>query len=270
MPSIPEYTARETTFAPSPVGASAWEQAGRRIGPLYNEAATFREQQGRLAAEAQKQKMWPFDILRLYQIQATAQAKAAANAPRTGFKVLDKPGATGSANDFDQPEALNSGWTPGYNDLGQVSRGAAALGNAVSDGGYGVAGPSRAKGGGVPPAADPAGGSDYTLYQGQFVSSAYGQKLDAEARANDAKELNKYGTNLSDYYSQYYGYQPVPEGNKDPSQGPAGNPVPNMTVPGYAPSTATGGYGGYEAQPGFFQSLGNWITGGSSDATGDQ
>lgn len=231
MATIPEYFSRENTINPSATGASAWEQAGRRIGPLYNEAASFRERQGRLAASAERQKLWPFDILRLYQIQATAAAQRAAAADRSGFRVQSGRGATGNASDFG-PQA--TGEVLGrFDDLGQVARGAAALASAVSDGGYGVAGSSRGGGGGRGAGAAPSDGTggEYTLYQGQFVSSEYGRRIDAESRAKADERMNNYGRDLSDYYQEYYGYRPVPAGNQDPSQGTPGNPVSNMSPP---------------------------------------
>ena len=237
--NIPEYFAPNSDINPSSTGASSWEQTGRRLAPLYNEAAQFQTREGKLAAEAEKQKMWPFDILRLYQIRATQAAK---NAPgQGGFQVK---GGGGNASDLSAPiEHPGDGWSPGFNDLGQVSRGAAALGNAMSDGGYSAAGTPRARSGAPAPdnSSLPAG-PEYTLYQGQFITMGDQRKIDAQARGDQATYMNDYGSKLSDYYQQYYGYQSngqAPEGT-----GPVSNMNPNNPSVNYNPPASTGYWSG--------------------------
>lgn len=48
MPNIREYTAKNNTLRPSDLGYSAFETAGRRIGPLYNQAAQDQKEEGQL------------------------------------------------------------------------------------------------------------------------------------------------------------------------------------------------------------------------------
>jgi hypothetical protein len=243
MPSIPEYFAREDKLNPSSTGSSAFEQSGRRLGPLFNEAAQFKVREGNLAAQAYKQKMWPFDILRLYQIQASEAAKDSGG---TSFRVANRPGATGNASDFDVPRYLTDGWTPGYDGVDQVSRGASALGNALRDGGYSVAQPQgRPK----QPAPDGpsggGGGGDYSLFQGEFVSGADQRKLDQQYRADrDTSVRNTTNdlVNVKDYWSQYYGAG-NPGGAYDPNtnqpvsvgSGPIPPPIPDQPSSGGFP-----------------------------------
>lgn len=249
MPSIPEYTAPNFDLNPSAVGASAWEQAGRRLGPLYNEAATFQQRQGAIAAQAEKQKMWPFDIQALYArraVEDAASAKAQVDRNTVNIRVANG----GRTRDpFAESRALNDGWTPGYNDLGQVSRGAAALGQAVADGGYGVA---KGKPGAPGAPAGGGGGEDYTLLNGQFVSASDARKIDATDRAAASDYYKKYGEGIGDYYSRYYGYAPNPDATENVGTGIRGpsnmNPY-SGTTSNYNPP-----------QPGgFWQGIQNFI-----------
>lgn len=281
MPAIPEYFAPNSDLNPSAVGASAWEQAGRRIGPLFNEAATFKQREGALAAQAEKEKMWPFDIQALYSRRAVEDA--AANKAQADHNTVNLRVANGgrTRDPFAESHALNDGWTPGYNDLGQVSRGAAALGQAVSDGGYGVA-----KGKPAAPGAPAGGGGfgeDYTLLNGQFVSASDARKIDAQERAKADDWYKSYGENLGDYYSRYYGYAPSDDtsrenqqGGYSPSFGGTGgrsnmNPYsPSPTVLPYGREPAYGG-ATYNQNPpagggGFWQGIKDFI--GHSSAAG--
>src|SRR5476649_2491611 len=98
MANIKTYTAPLESLTESDKGGQAWSQAGRRLGPLYNEAAQFTREAGKLAAD-NKAQLWPFDILELYQKQA---AEAAKNTPRWnagrnqgGLGELGSPGLGG-------------------------------------------------------------------------------------------------------------------------------------------------------------------------------
>ena len=68
MPKIVQYTAPETKITPSDLGFSAWETAGRRIGPLYNEAAEDIKTGGQLQAKEIENQGWvlPFDRFRKF------------------------------------------------------------------------------------------------------------------------------------------------------------------------------------------------------------
>lgn len=55
MPNIREYVAPNTKLNPDEKGYAAWETAGRRIGPLYNQAAQDVEKQGKLTAQEANQ-----------------------------------------------------------------------------------------------------------------------------------------------------------------------------------------------------------------------
>lgn len=256
MPTIPEYYAPNTDLNPSATGVSAWEQAGRRIGPLYNEAATFKQREGALAAQAERQKMWPFDILQLYA-RRDAEDAAGRQAQKDRNTVNIRVANGGRASSLfaaDNPGAR-------YNDLGQVSRGAAAIGQAVSDGGYGAA---KGKPGGAPPSSGGGFGDEYTLLNGQFVSAADARRIEAQDRADAAKYYGDYGSKLSDYYQQYYGYKP----NGQTPTAEEGRPVSNMypapsSLAAPVPQTETGGYGGYSSPTGMFDRLRSWISNGT-------
>ena len=67
MPRIPEYFAPDRTLRPSDTGFSAFETAGRRIGPLYREAGQDMARIGELQRQGIEARRWPFDILALEQ-----------------------------------------------------------------------------------------------------------------------------------------------------------------------------------------------------------
>src|ERR1700693_5060663 len=89
MPNIKTYTAPIENLTESPRGSAAWTQAGRRLGPLYNEAAQFAREAGKLAAN-NKAELWPFSILELYQKNAAAEA-AASSKKAGGVKIAGGP-----------------------------------------------------------------------------------------------------------------------------------------------------------------------------------
>jgi hypothetical protein len=88
MPRLPEYDAPSRELAPSDKGANAFEQAGRRIGPAYNEAATLTREKGAVASDLIKQRRWPFDAQELYHsLDLIERAKAKTEGGGVGFKV---------------------------------------------------------------------------------------------------------------------------------------------------------------------------------------
>lgn len=65
MPNIHSYAPDPGTFRPSPEGISAWETAGRRLGPMYREAAEEILKTASLKERTLKQNLWPWNILEL-------------------------------------------------------------------------------------------------------------------------------------------------------------------------------------------------------------
>ena len=118
MPNIKTYDAPAFNLTESDKGGQAWSQAGRRLGPLYNEAAQFAREAGKLAAD-NKAQLWPFDILELYQKQAAAAAKGG------GVRVRGSIDPNSTFGDVRFPDLAQAN--------GQVSQGAAALGQALND-----------------------------------------------------------------------------------------------------------------------------------------
>src|SRR5712691_4758837 len=80
MPRIAEYTAPTENLTESTRGSQAWEQAGRRIGPIFNEAAQFQKEQGAIEAQRIKNLTWPYDILKLQEAQAATAANKGGSA----------------------------------------------------------------------------------------------------------------------------------------------------------------------------------------------
>ena len=194
MAKITQYVAPHKVPAESTRGVSAWEQAGRRLGPLYNEAASFEKEigkndieAGKYAAEGIKEKAWPFDIGELYDKQAKAG----------GFNVK----VSGGSDSWNA--LLNGGRTPVYGDeaqdaVKQISNGAAALGKSLSDGGYAVA--TRA------PAAPLQ-----TLVMGSLVNVSDAAKtaaqINRETAANNAATLDPL-VNMENYWTKMQGGNP--------------------------------------------------------------
>ncbi len=123
MPRIAQYTAPIEKLTESTRGTAAFEQAGRRLGPLYNEAATFEKQQGADTAQEIKDQEWPFDIAKLLAAQ-----NAGSRISWHGKGIGEDTSAIGGSY-IGLPD--NSG-----DPANQISRGAGALGSALSDGGY--------------------------------------------------------------------------------------------------------------------------------------
>jgi len=133
MPKIVEYTAPTTNLTESTRGTQAWEQAGRRLGPLYNEAATFEKQQGADLAQEIKDQEWPFDI-----------AKLLAEQNKGGFHIGGRgigedASAIGGNTRIGLPDNSGQAILDGVHATAQISRGMGALGRALNDGGYRLA-----------------------------------------------------------------------------------------------------------------------------------
>src|SRR5579884_1604636 len=64
MPKIPVYDATQDKISPSDLGFTAYETAGRRLGPLYDRAAEAIKEGGVLAAEEIKDSDWPLAFAR--------------------------------------------------------------------------------------------------------------------------------------------------------------------------------------------------------------
>lgn len=115
MAKIPVYVEPDREIHPEEKGFSAFETAGRRVGPAYNEAASLVRDQGRLTATIYKERMWPFDILDLYQQQAK-----------------DNPQPTGGINVRSGGGADNNPFGFGATGLGRVGNVAAAMANDMT------------------------------------------------------------------------------------------------------------------------------------------
>ena len=231
MPKITQYVAPTKAGVESTRGVSAFEQAGRRLGPLYNEAATFEKEEGKnaieegkYAAEAIKEKAWPFDIGELYDKKPTG-----------GFNLK----TTGGGDDWNA--LRNGGRTPVYGDdaqaaTQQISRGAAALGTSLSDGGYALA--TRT------PAANVQ-----TLVMGQLVNvddaSKTAAAINSATSANNAANLDPT-TQMDNYWTKYNGGNPYATDQSQVStQGPqtdfggGGVAFPNSPSGGSTPGDLT-------------------------------
>lgn len=205
--NIAEYVAPTVKLSMSPVGTAAWETAGRRIGPQYNEAASETKAAGEAQAQGYKALMWPYDILKLYEDYAKEPS-----APTRGISNRLGGGAVGT-------RAPGSSYSPA--DHQQVSRGMGALGSALSDGGYQLArgtGSGRSDPGylasfgphgetyvdGVPVVQDANGNPVYTVSSAaQKALQQYNQALDKyeQQYTDQAVETQKYWT-------RYYGGDP--------------------------------------------------------------
>lgn len=168
MPRITPYVAPVGNVSESTRGDAAWEQAGRRLGPLYNEAAQFQRQEGALAAQGIKQKIWPYDIARLLETQGHSGGGGGGRLRGGSSSTLaDRGTSTGRIGLPDNGGAVN-----------QIMHGAGALGRALGDGGYQLA-----------TAKEP---EDMTLEGGRLVTSDQSRKI-----------LNEYNTMLDKRSSEY-------------------------------------------------------------------
>lgn len=235
MANIKTYTAAPFSLTESDKGGQAWSQAGRRLGPFYNEAAQFTREAGKLAAD-NKAQLWPFDIVELYQKNA---ARAAAAAGGSGFRVRAGGDRGGSAvSDF-----ANERFPDLAQANGQISTGSAALGRSLADGGQAVSQKPRQQDPNQPPSAG-GSGEDMVLDQGNLVTASAARKSMAEYNNSVATEMDAYrnnAVNSQGYWNNYYGtYGPGGRGTTvDPTVDRTG---PNPPAPSLPPD-AGGGWG---------------------------
>lgn len=127
MPKIREYAPSIPRLNPSDRALAAWETAGRRVGPLYNEAAQDIKDAGRARGDMERMKTWPFDIyaLREYNAPKVSETSSTTTTERgtaatSGFNV-GRAARTdgrwlgdGPANGVIDPRSYN---TPAYTDI---------------------------------------------------------------------------------------------------------------------------------------------------------
>jgi hypothetical protein len=168
MPRLPEYDAPSRELAPSDKGANAFEQAGRRIGPAYNEAATLTREQGAVASDLIKQRRWPFDAQELYHsLDLIERAKAkTAEGGGVGFKV---EGGTGGRGGSDSGILSDSGGSDRSGGKGHKSKSGADVGGmSIAAAGLGRLAGAMAKGNQYRNSViDPVSGLDLSLPQNQ-------------------------------------------------------------------------------------------------------
>lgn len=85
MPNIPTYRAPDVRLNAADRGYQAFETAGRRVGPLLNQAASDEREQGALIARGIRNRIWPFDILALYERRRAEEDDAPDSG--SGFQV---------------------------------------------------------------------------------------------------------------------------------------------------------------------------------------
>jgi len=205
MPRIAQYTAPIEKLVESTRGTAAFEQAGRRLGPLYNEAATFQKQQGEAQAQQIKDQAWPFDIAKLLASQ------------NHGFHI----GGRGVGEDKSALSGSHIGLPDNSGD--QIVNGIGALGAALRDGGYAMAGSAKA-----PPIMTENGGNLVTLAEDTKLDGLYNTELkgltDAAIQAQQGGPVKgvdtgtitpvDYGGNgAADAYPGYGNYGPNDQGD---------------------------------------------------------
>lgn len=117
MARIVEYDAPNTKLTPSNEGYSAWETAGRRIGPLLNSAAQDVRAEGKLAGQEVKDQRWPLAFLAL-----------AKTPPITSINVRVAGGVNPLQDSIDRQNTLEQ-----YQTIGSVGAGAANIGGLFND-----------------------------------------------------------------------------------------------------------------------------------------
>lgn len=80
MPRIQRYDAKDEKLTPDSKGYEAFETAGRRIGPLYNQAAQDVEKGGELQAQGIKASGWPLEFDRFRPSTVSIRFDSAKNA----------------------------------------------------------------------------------------------------------------------------------------------------------------------------------------------
>lgn len=234
MARVIQYVAPNASLAESPRAATAWEQAGRRLGPLANESAQFQREAGTAQAQGIKQQAWPFDIARLYE------ERAAAATTQTGGTTRLRGGRAGA--DHSAVSGSHIGLPDNSSDLaglGQISRGAGALGRALRDGGLALADRT---------------GEAMTLENGELVSSSQAKKLFAELNSKldkDTSDNTKELVNTRDWWTRY---------NMSDPQGMYQTNQSQTSSQSYESSLSAPPVPG-EPEKGFWSDLSNWIGG---------
>lgn len=224
MANIKTYEAPQTNLTESTRGSAAWSQAGRRLGPLANEAAQFTRQAGALAAD-NKAELWPFDIMELYQ----RKADAAAGRPSGGGGGSPRGRAPGTGR---APSGRESPTDPNS----QISNGSGALGRAMGGGGGGGQG-------GKP--REP--GENYTIDQGDIVPMSVDRRFFREYQDATGKAVGEWtdeAIKTQDYWTRYQGS----DTRQTNQSGTAwavdqyGNPTSNSGAEQPPPIPSTSGY----------------------------
>ncbi len=289
MANIRTYDAPNFSLTESDKGGQAWSQAGRRLGPLYNEAAQFTREAGKLNAD-NKAQLWPFDILELYQrhaaeVAAAEAAKAAGGGgggggggrPRRGGGGGGGGGGEGGGGEGGGGEG-GGGGSPN----GQISRGAGALGDALNDGGQAMSRRPQQARPGAPP-------EPMVLEGGNLVTRSASQKAFQQYQADKKEKVDQWtddAVNTRNYWTRYNGGDPSQTNQGGTSStgpqsdfGGGGTPPPSGTFDtnqpyGPGPIQPTTEYGPYAAPStgGFFSglasSIGNAFSGGGGDSGG--
>src|SRR5712691_4830964 len=93
MAKIVQYNAPTEALSESTRGMAAWEQAGRRLGPLFNEQAKFQQEQGAIEAQRIKDLAWPYDFVKMEEARA---ARTTGGGGGVGWKVTDPHAGRGT------------------------------------------------------------------------------------------------------------------------------------------------------------------------------
>jgi hypothetical protein len=251
---IAEYLAPNERLTPSNEGFSAFETAGRRIGPLYNQQAQDIKEEGRLKAqEIEDLSRWPFDILNLRNDVAQAQADKLS---KVGVRI----GSVREGYDAFSDTGMDS-----YGSMRQISRGAPVMAatarQLISPQSFNQPGATT-----FDPNAVTTGPS-YTLQNGQFV-----KVNNQDPNAAYAKENNQLADNINvqaanDWYAQnsYGGTSPGSYGGGPNATDP--NLAQNYGGPNDTTGAALSGdnstYPSNTSSPGVLSSVVNWATGGT-------
>jgi hypothetical protein len=229
MPRIAQYNAPTEALTESTRGAAAFEQAGRRLGPLYNEAATFEKEQGTAAAQGITQSLWPYNIARLLATQNNSG----------GFNVR----VSGANRGIPQSKiGLPDNSTDATD---QISKGAGALGNALRDGGYTLA---TAKPGDI---LTEEGGRLITQKQSQDLFNKYNTMLD-----DRGTEYMKQMDATQAFWQKYNNTSPyATDQSNNSSTGPntdfaGGSPAPSGAGYYSQDTTSTGAWSGLSSSIG--------------------
>ncbi len=131
MARIQTFTAPRTRLDPSDRPQAAWETAGRRVGPLFNEVGQTLREVARAEGATLKGRIWPYDIAALNAASERAVAAGAgAGGGGIGSKIRGSFGNQwGSAGS--NPEGDSPGRRSGR--LGEVAAGAAGMSRVAKE-----------------------------------------------------------------------------------------------------------------------------------------